>query len=91
MNQYLIFRTDRIGDFLLSMILIKNIKRNDKKAFIVVVCSPKNYNYIKTFDSIDRFRELDLSSLVSGLYVVEVNSLIGKNIKKTQVYKIVKN
>lgn len=59
MNQYLIFRTDRIGDFLLSMILIKNIKRNDKKAFIVVVCSPKNYNYIKTFDSIDKIYKLE--------------------------------
>jgi ADP-heptose:LPS heptosyltransferase len=58
MNRYLIFRTDRIGDFLLSMILIKNIKRNDQKAFITVVCSPKNYKYIKTFDCIDQVYKL---------------------------------
>ena len=47
--------------------------------------------YEKSFDSVDRFRELDLSNLISGVYVVEVNSLIGKEIKKTQVYKIIKN
>ena len=66
MNQYLIFRTDRIGDFLLSMILIKNIKRNDKKAFIVVVCSAKNYNYIKTFDSIDKSYKLENGLLIDS-------------------------
>ena len=54
MNNYLIFRTDRIGDFLLSMILIKNIKRNDKRSRIFVVCSEKNFDYIKTFNSVDR-------------------------------------
>ena len=47
--------------------------------------------YEKSFDSVDRFRELDLSNLISGVYVVEINSLIGKEIKKTQVYKIIKN
>ena len=41
MNNYLIFRTDRIGDFLISSILIKSIKLNDKKAHISVVCSSK--------------------------------------------------
>ena len=49
MNQYLIFRTDRIGDFLLSAILIKSIKRNDPNAFIKVVASESNFDYIKTF------------------------------------------
>ena len=29
MNKYLIFRTDRIGDFLILAILIKSIRRND--------------------------------------------------------------
>ena len=54
MNKYLIFRTDRIGDFLLSAILIKCIKRNDKNAFIIVVCSKKNFSYIKNFRIIDK-------------------------------------
>lgn len=32
-NKYIFFRTDRIGDFLLSAILIKSIKRSDKNSF----------------------------------------------------------
>ena len=53
MNKYLIFRTDRIGDFLLSLILIKSIKRNDIKSHITVVASNKNYDYIKSFKIVD--------------------------------------
>ncbi len=53
MNKYLIFRTDRIGDFLVSAILIKSIKRNDKKSYITVISSEKNYDYIKTFKFVD--------------------------------------
>ena len=53
MNNYLFFRTDRIGDFLVSAILLKAIKRNDKKAYISVVASSKNYFFIKTLDFID--------------------------------------
>jgi ADP-heptose:LPS heptosyltransferase len=41
-NKYLIFRTDRIGDFLVSAILIKCIKINDPSANITVVGSNKN-------------------------------------------------
>ena len=53
MNKYLIFRTDRIGDFLLSAILIKSIKRNDKGSSITLVASKKNYNYIKNINLVD--------------------------------------
>ena len=69
MNKYLIFRTDRIGDFLLSMILIKNIKRNDKKSYIVIVSSEKNYNYIKTFRIIDEVIKLN-SNFFSRVSVI---------------------
>ena len=54
MNKYLIYRTDRIGDFLLSAILINSIKRNDPESHIIVVCSSKNFNYIKNFDLVDQ-------------------------------------
>ncbi len=46
---YLIFRTDRIGDFLISAILIKSIIKNDPNARITVVASEKNFLYIKDF------------------------------------------
>ena len=52
-NKYIFFRTDRIGDFLLSAIMIKAIKRSDKISFITVVASKKNYSYLKNFNFID--------------------------------------
>ena len=48
MNQFLIFRTDRIGDFLLTSILIKSIKNNPKSK-ITVICSEKNFEHIKNY------------------------------------------
>lgn len=54
MNKYLIFRTDRIGDFLISLILIKSIKRNDPSSYITVVSSEKNYEYINSFKIVDK-------------------------------------
>ncbi len=53
MNKYLIFRADRIGDFLISLILIKSIKRNDPHSKIILVCSELNYDYAKSFTIID--------------------------------------
>ncbi len=53
MNNYLFFRTDRIGDFLMSAVLIKSIKKNDKDSHITVVTSNKNFFYIKSLNFID--------------------------------------
>ena len=47
MNKYLIFRTDRIGDFLISLVLIKSIKEQDVNCHITVVTSDKNFELIK--------------------------------------------
>ena len=59
MNKYLIFRTDRIGDFLISAVLIKGIKINDEDAFISIVASKKNYEYVKKFKLVDEVIVLD--------------------------------
>ena len=53
MTSYLIFRTDRIGDFLLTIILINSIKRNDPNSNISLVSSTKNHDYIKSFKNVD--------------------------------------
>ncbi len=53
MNKYIFFRTDRIGDFLMSAILFKSIKRSDHNSKIIIVASNKNYDYIKNIDFID--------------------------------------
>ena len=47
-NKYIFFRTDRIGDFLLSAILIKSVKRSDKNSFITVVASKKIISILRT-------------------------------------------
>jgi ADP-heptose:LPS heptosyltransferase len=52
-NKYLIFRTDRIGDFLITAILIKSIKRNDPNSYVQIISSKKNYTYIKSFKMVD--------------------------------------
>lgn len=53
MTSYLIFRTDRIGDFLLTIILINSIKRNDPNSNITIISSKKNYHFIKSFKNIN--------------------------------------
>ena len=61
MNTYLIFRTDKIGDFLLSTILINSIKRNDPDSHITIVSSKKNYDYIKSFNFVNEVITLENS------------------------------
>ena len=53
-KNYLIFRTDRIGDYLLTNILIKAIKRSDPNSKIDIVASVKNFSYIKSFININK-------------------------------------
>ncbi len=54
MNRYLIFRTDRIGDFLVTAILLKCIKKNDTNAHITLIASNSNLSYIKTFPYVNQ-------------------------------------
>jgi len=52
MNNYLIFRTDRIGDYIFSQILINSISRNDKKSRIYIIASDKNFFYASRFKNV---------------------------------------
>ena len=87
MNKYLIFRTDRIGDFLLTAILIKSIKRNESNSHITIVASKKNYNYVKSFDFIDKVILLkdgffEKIKLISNLYKDKYRAIIIHDQKK---------
>ena len=64
---YLIFRTDRIGDFLITLPLIKSIKRNNEESKIFIVTSVKNDNYVKS------------NSFVDDTFLLEKNTFISKN------------
>ena len=49
----LVFRTDRIGDLLLTCPSIKTIKQNFPESELSIMTSERNYTYAKTFDFID--------------------------------------
>tara|TARA_Y200000002_G_scaffold66777_1_gene51710 strand:- start:42 stop:995 length:954 start_codon:yes stop_codon:yes gene_type:complete len=49
-NKILVFRTDRIGDFLVSTPIFSAIKRKYKNCKIDIVCSNFNYEYVKSFN-----------------------------------------
>ena len=67
---YLIFRTDRIGDFLISLPLIKSIKENKKDAKIYVVTSPKNNEYVKSNLYIDQVFELKSNTIINKIKLI---------------------
>jgi len=50
----LIFRTDRIGDFIISCPFILSYKTKYKDNKIVVISSEYNFNYIKNFKFVDK-------------------------------------
>ena len=50
MKNILIFRTDRIGDFLVCSSIYSSIKRKNKNCNIDIVCSNSNFEYVKSFD-----------------------------------------
>lgn len=49
MAKYLIFRTDRIGDFITSQVVSYSLKHKSKNNQVDFVVSKYNYNYIKNF------------------------------------------
>ena len=80
MNKYLIFRTDRIGDFLISSILIKCIKRNDANSHITIISSDKNHSYIKKFPYVDKVIKLENSFFGKLSIIFELRKFKFKNI-----------
>ena len=94
MNKYLLFRTDRIGDFLISAILIKCIKINDPKSHITVIASKKNFSYIKNFIYVDDVIKLqnNIISKISLIFKLRNNRfkniIIHDNKKRSKVISL---
>ena len=59
MNRYLIFRTDRIGDYIFSRIITDAIKKKNSLNKIDFVCSTYNSKYIKNYKDINKIYILD--------------------------------
>ena len=79
-NKYLIFRTDRLGDFLISAILIKSIKENDPNAHITIIASKSNFFYIKTFPYVDDVFEFKNSLFSKIVLFFKLRKYVFKNI-----------
>ena len=77
MNRYLIFRTDRIGDFIFSRIITDAIKKKNSSNIIDFVCSDYNANYIKNFKDINKIFILDKYNLI-----LMIKNLIAINFNK---------
>lgn len=76
MDKYLIFRTDRIGDFIFSRMLIQSIKEKKPKSQIDFVCSEYNSKYIKNFKDINNIYILDKYNLPLMLNnLIKINKL----------------
>ena len=54
MKNFIFFRTDRLGDFLIITNIIKAIKDKYPNSKITVVASKLNYHFIRKFKIIDR-------------------------------------
>ena len=63
----MIFRTDRIGDFIASKIIIESIKNQNKNNKIDIVCSRYNKNYISHYKSINNLFVLEKRNFIKYL------------------------
>ena len=46
--------------------------------------------YEKSFKSLERFKKLDLSNLISGTYIIEIKTLIENDVENKKIYKFIK-
>jgi len=77
MNKFLIFRTDRIGDYIFSRLLTEAIKKDNPKNTIDFVCSSYNSKYIKNFSDVKKIYILDkydLSLMIKNIFKINNNN-----------------
>lgn len=54
MKKILAFRTDRLGDFIITKQSLNILLKQKDKYIVDIVVSPKNYNYVRNFKSINK-------------------------------------
>ena len=86
MNKILIFRTDRIGDFLISTPIFSSLKRKFINCKIDIVCSNLNYEYVKSFNFFNKvllypdnfYKKLSLGSSIKENLIQKAMNLSGR-------------
>ena len=78
MKRFIIFRTDRLGDFLIITNIIKAIKKKYKESHITIVGSPYNKKLINSYKNINKVLVYDKNSKFSKKISIFKN-IIGHN------------
>ena len=78
MKRFIIFRTDRLGDFLIITNIIKAIKKKYKESHITIVGSPYNKKLINSYKNINKVLVYDKNSKLSKKISIFKN-IIGHN------------
>ena len=89
MKNVLIYRTDRIGDFLVCSSIYSSIKRNYNNCKIDIVCSNSNYNYVKSFDIFNKvflFPEKFLDKIKFFFSLKKYDKILVLDGKKRSIY-----
>jgi ADP-heptose:LPS heptosyltransferase len=68
----LIFRTDRIGDLLITCPSIITIKKYFKDCQVSLVCSDKNYSYAKRLKLFDQIYKFPKKSIIKKLFFIKM-------------------
>ena len=73
----IIFKTDKIGDFINFSPCLKIIKHNFKESEISVVCSKSNYQIVKNYEEIDKVIVLK-KTLILDFFTMLKNFFLNK-------------
>tara|TARA_X000001036_G_scaffold401214_1_gene406165 strand:- start:224 stop:568 length:345 start_codon:yes stop_codon:yes gene_type:complete len=82
----LIFRTDRIGDFIISCPFIKSYRDNFSKNPITLVSSEYNASFIDQFEFISKTQPLKIKSRLIPKIIDLIKMIILLKKKKIQTY-----
>ena len=89
MDKILVFRTDRIGDFLVSAPIFSSLKRKFKNCKIDIVCSKLNYDYVKSFNFFNQvflYSDNFLNKLTFYLSLNNYDHILVLDGKKRSIY-----
>ena len=89
MKNILIFRTDRIGDFLVISPIFSSLKRNFKNCKIDIICSKMNYRFVRsfqTFNNVYLYPDTFIKKFFFFINLKKYDCIIVTDEKKRSIY-----
>ena len=75
MVNILIFRTDSIGELILTCPVIISIQKYFKKCNTTLIASEKNYNYARNLNIFDQIYEFPKKNIIDKLLLIKISLL----------------